>query len=232
MVLDLLQHVVCKDFVLKLAVVDILRLAATERRIQQVLRWAPRKRRVPIELPEIPHMHVSAFGLVLHRPVVIGVREIVQRSVIAATSWSVVWSGHPSIPFASKVCAVTPSPQYLRHTRHGSRYAIEATDGVCRVVCVQWRVQDIHVDGCPSALNGGTGRSAHVVYVHVAQLHAVLCKPVDRWGLHFIRRNSILLPEVSHIRPTQIIYEDEHDVRLLGPALLEFALDHAGIFLD
>ena len=80
------------------------------------------------------------------RTYVVGVVEIIERSVVPAALRRVVLRGHARVPFACHVRLISRSLELHRHRRHVARNAREARDRVARVPDRHVVIEHVHVD--------------------------------------------------------------------------------------
>mmetsp|Transcript_84495 Transcript_84495/g.243965 ORF Transcript_84495/g.243965 Transcript_84495/m.243965 type:complete len:309 (-) Transcript_84495:331-1257(-) len=79
-------------------------------------------------------------------PVVVGMLEVTEPSIVAPAVRRVLRCGHACVPLADHVCAVARLAKLLRHSSHVPRNAGETADGVRSVRDGHARIHGVHVD--------------------------------------------------------------------------------------
>mmetsp|Transcript_48616 Transcript_48616/g.77393 ORF Transcript_48616/g.77393 Transcript_48616/m.77393 type:complete len:213 (+) Transcript_48616:1439-2077(+) len=151
-------------------------------------------------------------------PIVIGMLVVHEAGLKASSIGCMLRSGHPSIPFPSVVRPVAPLPHLFAHARHVARDAGVAADGILGVRGRHRHVLHQDVGRQAAAEQGGTGRATDAVGIVAIQLNTLLHQLIDGWSLNLQLSLLLILclggAVEANVGPTQIVSEEEKDVRL------------------
>merc|ERR1719453_361435 len=128
-------------------------------------------------IPQIYHANAGAtVATTLRCPVIIGMMKIVERVLVAAAMWSVLWCSHSSIPFAIHVCLVSCAQHVLCHTSHIPWNGCIARYRIFRIVNRGRQIERVHMDRIPSTLHCRSCWAAEFVNIMAIKLHTLLDK--------------------------------------------------------
>mmetsp|Transcript_18677 Transcript_18677/g.55357 ORF Transcript_18677/g.55357 Transcript_18677/m.55357 type:complete len:304 (-) Transcript_18677:98-1009(-) len=142
-------------------------------------------------------------------PVVVGMAEVVKRSHVTPSEWSVVGRSHPSIPFPGLVSSVACALHHCGHPRHVPRDATETRDGVGWVPHSRPEILRVDMGRQPSRLQCRPRGRAELVRIRPIKLNARLDKPVHYRRLHLVEALGAV---PSCVGPPEIIRKVHHNV--------------------
>ncbi len=173
----------------------------------------------------------------LHRPVVVGVVEVVERDVIAAAARRVVGRRHPGVPLTEHRRRVARRLHLRCDAGHVPRDRREAGDRVGGVGDVGRRVERVDVVRVAPALQRRARRRAVLVHVGAIELDPLGDERVHVRRLHLggvrhelaARRGGVAVP--AGVGPAEVVEEDHQDMWLLTAGRRREALCWYGVLL-